>query len=122
ATVIEDVLVERWPGNGIEAIGDVATNNGNCNGSTFRNIFGQLCDLTLKLRGGDANGCVAENISGISNRLGTYWDWSFLGCTARGGVAEDCVDINYRSRCEKNGHIYVVAYGQEAWCSTNPPT
>src|SRR5206468_6943556 len=107
---IEDIFGENWPGNLVEGFGDTGINNGNLNGSEFRNIFGQFCDLTVKIHGGDANGCVSENISSGNNRLGTYWDWSFLGGTARGGLAENSgLDSNYRSRCEKNGHIYVVA-------------
>jgi hypothetical protein len=97
--------------------------NGTINLSVFRNIYGENCDLVLKLEGGDGNACVVSGIRGQSNRLGVYWDRGFLGNAARAIHAENNgLDPNFRSRCEKNGHIYVVAYGQEVWCSTNSPT
>lgn len=122
-TKIENVFCENWPGHGVYGFGDTATTNGNLNLSTFRNIYAQFCDCTLVLQGGDANACVVQGIRAQSNRLGSYWDWSFLGNSADGIHAENCgLETNYRSRCEMGGHIYVVAYGQELWCSTNSPT
>jgi hypothetical protein len=120
---IANIFGGNWPGKLVYAFADVGASNGNVNLSTFRNIYGENSDLTLMLQGGDANACVVEGIQAQSNRFGSYWDWSFLGNAASKIHAENCgLDTNFRSRCEKSGHIYVVAYGQETWCSTNSPS
>jgi hypothetical protein len=120
---VENVFCSDWPGIAVYGFGDTGAVNGTINLSVFRNIYGENCDLVLKLEGGDGNACVVSGIRGQSNRLGVYWDRGFLGNAARAIHAENNgLDPNFRSRCEKNGHIYVVAYGQEVWCSTNSPT
>jgi hypothetical protein len=120
---IENIFGSNSAGNVVKAFGNTGALDGNVNLSVFRNIYGEVCDLVLELQGADANACVVEGIRGQSNRLGTYWDRSFLGNAAFNVHAENNgLDLNFRSRCEKNGHIYVVAFGQEVWCSTNSPT
>lgn len=120
---IEDVFVDSWPGKAVNAHADLAANQGDVNGSVFRNISAQLCDWTLWLQGADANGCIVDNIGGSSNRFGAYADKSFLGNGGHLGViADNGFDANFLNRCHVSGHIYSVAYGQEVWCSTNAPT
>jgi hypothetical protein len=120
---IENVFGRSWPGNFVEAFADPDSTSGNIDLSTFDNIYAELCDLTLQLHGGGSQACKISHIQGQVNRLGSYWDRSFLGNICIAPYAENCgLDTNFRSRCEKNGHVYVVALGQEVWCSTNSPT
>jgi hypothetical protein len=114
-----DLYTKNWPGVGIYGDGV----SGNFNGSYFQNIYAEGCQWTVMVEGSDANGCKGYGIDALTNRRGCIYDKSFLGNYWSGGLVESCGNISgFLSRCEKNGHIYVVAYGQETWCSTNSPS
>lgn len=119
---IDDIEVEYWPGSGIRGHGDTADNN-NANCFHISNIWGAICDWTVYVDGNNCQAGLGLNIKGEQNRFGTVFDDSFLGSTWLGGLCEGSgVTANYLTRCEKNGHIYTVKYGQEAFCAANAPS
>jgi hypothetical protein len=121
--IIEDIFCVNWPGDGVYSFGDTGTDGSNCNGCIWRNIQAQSCRWTLRIAGGDNNGGASEMISAIGNRAGVTFDYSFLGNGHFGGWAETCGTVTgFHTRCSSGGHVYEVAFGQEAWCSANPPT
>jgi hypothetical protein len=118
-----NLYLSKWPGDGLHGVGSTPASN--LNGCLFQNLWGSNCQWTINVQGADANACSGYNVNALLNRRGCIFDRSFLGNYWAGGSVETCGNMGvagFQSRCEKNGHIYVVAYGQEAWCSTNAPT
>lgn len=120
---VVDVFASNWAGDGVYSLGDTGSDGSNSNGCLFQNIMGQSVRWVVHVQGGDANGSCGYNIQGISARRGAIFDQSFLGNSWDGGWAETCgLEAGCLTRCVYSGNIYVVAYGQEAWCSANAPT
>jgi len=120
---IENVTADGWPGNGFDVSGNISTNSGNASNSMFVNIASLFCDWTIRVFGPDVNTCNGYNVVGTSNRFGNINDQSGIGCNWFGGQCEgNGNDSNHPVRCHSGGHIYVVAYGEEAWCAANAPT
>lgn len=119
---IINCFADSWPGEAFRGFGNSAADS-NINGTFFQNLGAQFCRWTVWVEGADSNACVGYNITGIVNRRGLINDRSFLGNSWYGGSVESCGNqAGFLSRCTVSGHVYVVAYGQEAWCSTNAPT
>jgi hypothetical protein len=116
---VEDCYLYNWSGNGINA----DSTSGGLSGSTYRNILGQNVGWTLYIQGSDSNGCTIANVSTSVNRFGGIFDSSGIGNTIVGGVTNSCGRVSgYVTRCHSGGHIYAVAYGQEAGASANAPS
>lgn len=119
----ERLFFDQWAGDAIHVTADVASGAGNANSCYFNRVAAQNCGWTIYVQGGDTNACSGYFIEAVQNRFGSVFDNSFLGNSWYGGLAETCgSNPGFVTRCEKSGHIYVVGYGQEAWCAANAPT
>jgi hypothetical protein len=117
---IEDCFADGWSRDGFFGASGAT---GNINDSFFKNLAAQNCRWTITVDGGDGNICKGYGITGVANRAGNINDSSFLMGRWEGGLAESCGSVaGYVTRCESGGHIYVVRFGQEAFCAANAPS
>lgn len=116
---VSDCYISGWSGDAIFANG---TPPAGLSGSVWSNVSADDVGWTLHIDGSDSNGCESHNIGCGNNRFGGILDSSGIGCRHFPGVINGCGLVSgYKTRCYNNGHIFMVAYGQEAGASANSP-
>lgn len=125
---IEDCFIRGFQGDGIHIRGDVNVSN-NTNLAFVSRTTVELCRNGVFLSGGDANACTFLHVNCNSNRRWGFLDNSFLGnsffgchSATNGNEPTLSATICPPNRVIRSGRIYAVVHGQEAWCSTNPPS
>lgn len=104
SSVVENVLVRNFDGNGIQVVGDVGvgTNANLCRVINCKSYTNGRAGLYVQ--GGDSNACVFSGIDSYGNGRWNIWDESFLGNLHQGHhAAAGATDHNYQKTFVTHG-------------------
>lgn len=124
-----DVWIHNFQGEGIRGraiIGGGSPDEGNFSASRVTSVSIESCRIGAYVAGPDANVVTFDAVEFVGNRQAGYVDDSgigantLIGChSAQNGVAIAGI---IPTQCSQAGNRYAARWGQEVWCSANPPS